>query len=110
MQASVIARRLAPRRTILVNPPAYDPLASGAIERTVQEVNQTLRKLKMQLEQRLKVMIASDSPVMEWALEHSASLLTRLLVRADGKTAYERSTRRKWKGELLEFGGGAWPS
>ena len=84
VQASVIGRRLAPRRTIPVNPPAYDPLANGANERTVQEVNQTLRKLKLQLEQRIKVTIPSAHPVMDWALEHAAFLITRMLVRADG--------------------------
>ena len=104
VQASLIARRLAPRRTVPINPPAYDPLANGAIERTVQEVNAELRKLKMQLEQRVKVMISSDAPVMDWALEHAAFLLTRMLVRADGKTAYERAKGKPWRQRLLPFG------
>ena len=104
VQADLIARRPPPRRTVPVNPPEYDPLANGAIENAVQRVNVQLRKIKRQLETRTKLDLAAKHPIVEWALEHAAFQLTRLVVGTDGKTAYERATSRQWRGQMLEFG------
>ena len=49
VQSEVAARRAPPRKTVPNNPPAYDPLANGAIEVAAKTVNQQLKKLKLQL-------------------------------------------------------------
>ena len=37
-----------------------------------------------------------------WLVRHSAWQLTRFLVKADGKTPYERLKGREYKGEVVE--------
>ena len=104
MQRDIIARRPPPRRTLPVNPPAYDPLANGNIEVGVREVNVQIRKLKLGLERRMGRVMRAKHPVMHWLIEHAAFILNRIPVHEDGRTAYERMTGRKWRGRLLEFG------
>ena len=104
VQKDLIGRRPPPRRTLPVNPPAYDPLANGCIEVGVRDFNVQLRKLKLGLERRLKTVIPASHPLVEWLVEHAAFVHSRIPVHADGKTHYERMHGRKWRGKLLEFG------
>ena len=48
----------------------------------------------------IKVMPTDD--LYPWVIRHSAWLLTRYLVKADGKTPYERLRGREFKGEIVE--------
>jgi len=108
VQKEIIARRPPPRQTVPINSPDYDPMANGGVESGVRDVNVQLRKLKLGLEAWLKVEIPTNHPLIEWMIEHAAFLVTRIPVRRDGKTCFERLTGRPWKGKLVEFGEQVW--
>ena len=103
-QSAIVAERGSPRVTLPINPPAYDPLANGAAEQAVQAVNVQLRKYIIGLESRTGERYPAKHPIMEWALEHSAFTLSRVVVGEDGKTPYERLCGRQFRGKFLEFG------
>ena len=99
VQKDLIARRPPPRRTIPVNPPAYDPLANGNIEAGVRDLNIQMRNQKIGLQKQLRRSLSAKHPVVELLLQHSAFIYNRFVVHADGKTCYERMHGRRWRGK-----------
>ena len=91
-------------RTLLRNPPVYDPKANGPCEKAVQDVTGHTRALKIALEARLKISIGEGTPVMEWIIEHAAFLLNKFSLGHDGMTPHERLFGQKWRRPLVEFG------
>ena len=91
-------------RTLLRNPPVYDPKSNGPCEKAVQDLTAQTRVLRIALEARLKEAVGEDTPVVEWMIEHAAFLLNKFSVGADGMTAWERLTGQKWRRPLVEFG------
>ena len=102
LQAKI--QELRKHKTLLINPPAYNPQANGGCEKGVQDVTAQTRALKLGLESRLGVEIADDDKVLEWIYVHAAFLLTRFEVGHDGMTAWERLTGTKWHRPVLEIG------
>jgi len=95
VQRAVIGMRKAPMTTVPINPPRYDPLANGNIEKGVQDVSTQHRKQKLALDNRIGETLPINHPMMEWSLEHAAFLLSRFALGADGKSPYERRTGRR---------------
>ena len=102
VQARIVALRES--QTVPRNPPAYNPQSNGPCEKAVQDVTTQLRTMKLALENRVKVKILDELPIMQWALEHASFLINRFSVGKDGMTPYERTTGRRWRRPLLEFG------
>ena len=102
VQARIVALRES--QTVPRNPPAYNPQSNGACEKAVQDVTTQLRAMKLALENRVKIKVLDDLPIMEWALEHASFLINRFSVGKDGMTPHERTTGRRWRRPLLEFG------
>ena len=69
VQEAIQARR--PGRTMLQNPPAYNPESNGACEKAVQDVGAQTRALKIGLESRLREPISDNSPIVEWMIPHA---------------------------------------
>ena len=69
-------------KTVPQNPPAYNPQASGAAERAVQEIMGEIRALKIGLEQRIGIKITTSFKTMEWIVELVPVILNRCLVGA----------------------------
>ena len=91
-------------RTVLKNPPAYNPESNGAIEKGVQDVTGHTRTLKLGLESRIKVSIPADAKIMHWIVEHAAFVLSKFNVGHDGMTPNERKTGQKWRRPQVEIG------
>ena len=53
-----------------------------------------------QVEEKFKV--AATSPVFTWMVRHASWLLTRYLVKSDGRTSYERLRGKPYRGEIAE--------
>ena len=102
LQTKIISLREG--RTVPRNPPAYNPQSNGPCEKAVQDVTAHFRAIKFCLEYRLGREIEASEKIIEWALPHSAYLLSRFSVGHDGMTPYERTTGRKWRRPLVEFG------
>ena len=78
--------------------------SNGVVERAVQAVEQYLRTMKSQLDERYGVRIDIKHPILTWMCEYSMYVLNRLEVGKDGKTAYERCKGKKAKVLGFEFG------
>ena len=79
--------------------------SNGAVERAILEVSRQVRTVVNALETRYpKYKVKPNSLIYPWAVRHSAWLLSRFLVKTDGKTPYERLRGREYKGEITEFG------
>ena len=90
--------------TLLEHPPAYDPQSNGVAEKSVQEFMEQLRATKLALEQHLKCTIETSDPIMLWAVDHAAMLISRYKVSVDGKTPYRRLMGKDCRAPLVEFG------
>ena len=91
-------------RTVLKNPPAYNPESNGVIEKGVKDVTAHTRALKLGLESRLKIVIEPEAKIVEWLLEHAAFCLSKFNVGHDGMTPHERKAGQKWRRPLVEIG------
>ena len=90
--------------TLLEHPPAYGPQSNGVAEKSVQEFMEQLRATKLALEQHLKCTIETSDPIMLWAVDHAAMLISRYKVSVDGKTPYRRLMGKDCRAPLVEFG------
>ena len=90
-------------RTVPEVSPTGDSRANGIAERAAQSVEEMIRVHKLALESRLGVQLKVNHPIFAWLVEHCADILNKCVVRADGRTAWERVRGRKYHGEMLEF-------
>ena len=78
--------------------------SNGVVERAVSSVESYIRSLKSQLDERYKVKISVDHPIVVCLCDYAAYLLNRLEIGRDGKTSYERSKGKKATVLGFEFG------
>ena len=97
-----------PQPTLLEGPPGNDPQSNGVAEKGVQDVMGMIRSFKLSLEYRLKRNVNDRHPIVEWAIEHAAWLITHLRVGRDGRTASERVSGRQCVQPIVEFGEQVW--
>ena len=62
----------------------------------------------MSLETRYQMKIVESHNILPWLVMYAAMLINICKVRADGKTAYEPRTGKKFERELREFGESMW--
>ena len=58
--------------------------SNGIAERKIQDVEELLRTMRAALQGRLKMQIPMRHPMMQWLMEHVASVTNRYLVGNDG--------------------------
>ena len=97
-------KELRVHETIHQHPPAYDPQSNGAVERAVQEFMNTMRAMKLSLEQRLQVQMGMEWKAIDWMIEHCADIINHCLVGHDGKTPYMRLMGKRSGRQWDEFG------
>ena len=77
--------------------------SNGAVERAILEVARQVRTVTNALEARYAGLnVQADSKHFAWIVRHASWLITRYLIKADGKTPYERLRGRDYKGEVVE--------
>ena len=84
--------------------PAYSSQSNGNVERYHRTLTGQIRTLREQVQQNYNLQIPTDHPLMAWAVRHSAYLINRFLIRADG---YQARWGRTHNAALCEFGGTA---
>ena len=63
--------------------------SNGKAERAVQTFEDQLRTLKSALDSRLKRRVPVNHPLMNWLVEHTANVINRYAVTADGTTPHQ---------------------
>ena len=99
-----MVRHARPQETAVINAPKGSSASAGGIERANYEVEKQLRTLRSRFEQVYSVKIDLDHKVLPWMVRHASWLITHYLVKADGKTPYERLRNRPYRGQIAEFG------
>ena len=82
---------------MIENSAVADSQGNGFIERGVRSVEEIVRTLKLDLEDRLGSRISVDHTIFPWPVEHSVDMLNKQLVGSDGKTAYQRLKERQYR-------------
>ena len=85
-------------------PAAGESPSNGVIENGVKMAKGLLRVHLHALENKIDGHIPSNHPVMAWMSEFVGDAITKGLVGADGKSAYERLYGKECRDEGLEFG------
>ena len=88
--------------------PLAESRANGEVERYVQTVQGQVGSSEAALESRYHMKIGESHNVLPWLVMYAAMLIIACKVGDDGKTAYERRRRKKFKRELPEFGEIIW--
>ena len=84
--------------------PAYSSQSSGSIERFHRTLAGHIRTHRKQVQQNYNTRLPTTHPMMAWAVRHSAYLINRFLIRADGYTSYHTRWGRTHNAALCEFG------
>ena len=98
-----VAEHRAPAHTVVEHSPAYDSRANGFVERSVRSLEEMIRTHKLALESRVKAKIPVEHKIMAWVVEFATDVLNKFLVGRDGRTAYERTKGKKFRGEVFRF-------
>ena len=84
--------------------PTYTSQAQGSVERFHRTLMGQFRTLKAQLQHNYDRTITSKHPIVPWLVRHTAYLLNRYAVHADGNTSYFRRWHKDHRHPLCEFG------
>ncbi|CAE7337188.1 unnamed protein product [Symbiodinium sp. CCMP2592] len=76
--------------------------SNGAAERAILELARQVRTLASALENRYKKPLETEGVVFPWLVRHAGWLISRFLVKQDGRTPYERLRGRDFRGEVAE--------
>ena len=84
--------------------PVGDHNANAEAENAVKEVKRAFRAIKDCLEEKLGKAVRIDHPILTCLPAHAAQCLSRFRLGADGRSAEQRRTGKKWSLPVLEFG------
>ena len=84
--------------------PTYTSQAQVSVERFHRTLMGQVRTLKAQLQQNYDRTITSKHPIVPWLVRHTACLLNKYAVHADGNTSYFRRLNKDHRQPLCEFG------
>ena len=88
----------------LQHAPKGSHASNGAAERAILEVARQVRTLVHALETRYPgYRLKTEGHVFPWLVRHAGWLITRFLVKDDGRTPYERLRGRDYKGEIVDY-------
>jgi hypothetical protein len=91
-------------RTQLTNAPRYSHASMGVVERANQPLAGQIRSMRRVLQGHLGQRLPATHPLMAWVVRHAAWLITRVVVRPSGRTAYEALRGRAYRSERVEIG------
>ena len=74
-------------KTVKECSPKFSKGSNGVVERAVQGIEQCIRTMKSSFDERYKVKVDIQHPVITWLCDYAGYVLNRLEVGADGKTA-----------------------
>ena len=78
-------------RTLLEESPVQSSGSNGVVERSIQELEGTIRAMYINLRDRLGIQFSARERVVAFIPEYAAYLLNRIHKGDDGKVPYERT-------------------
>ena len=84
--------------------PSYTSQARGSVERFHRTLMGQIRTLKSQLFNSYGIHLTVQHPLMPWLVRHTAYLLNRYAIHANGNISYFRRWYREHKTPICEFG------
>jgi hypothetical protein len=99
-----VARERGAARTGLTHAARSDSKGDGQAEKVVQSIEEMVRTLFIDLEQRCGKELSVHDDFFPWLLEHPCDLLDRFKVRKGNRTAWEYLTGEPYTGEVYSFG------
>ena len=99
-----VAKERGSARTVLTHAARNDSKGNGQAEKAVQSIEEMVRTLFIDLEQRCGEEISVHDEFFPWLVEHACDLLNRFKVRKGNKTAWEYLTGEHYAGEIYPFG------
>ena len=90
--------------TMLEKAPKHDHKANGHIENTVRRVESLTRTYVAAIGRNLGEKVGAKSLILPWLVHHSAFVLTRFAIGADGRTPWQRVRGKSFESELCESG------
>ena len=91
-------------RAVLTHAARSDSKGNGQAEKVVQSIEEMVRTLFIDLEQRCGEELSVHDDFFPWLLEHACDLLNRFKVRKGNRTAWEYLTGEPYTGEVYAFG------
>ena len=85
-----VAKERGDAKTVLEHAPRSDSKGNGQAEKSVQSIEEMVRTLLIDLEQRCGEYLSVTDDFFPWLVEHSCDLLNRFKVRKINRTAWER--------------------
>ena len=99
-----VATRRKDGGTALENSRVGDSDSNGKIERAIRDVKGMIRTLRSSVEEKTGKTIRLDAAIVPWIIRHSAYILTRCKIGADGKTAMQKMKGRRVNVPWIPFG------
>ena len=95
-------------KLIIENSGVGDSQANGDIEEAIRRIRGEVRTLIVHIEAKSGGKVRADSRIMEWAVEHAASMIRRYQCGEDGKTGHERHRGHHHERPSVPFGECVW--
>ena len=99
-----VAKERGDARTVLECAARSVSKGKGQAEKTVQSVEEMIRTLLIDLEQRGGEKLSIHDDFFPWLVEHACDLLNRYKVRRGNQTAWEFLKNKPYSGEIYAFG------
>ena len=103
-----VAQQRGESRTVFETAARSDSKGNGAAEKAVQSIEEMVRTLMVDLEDRCGEPLSVTEPFFEWLIEHACDLLNKFHVRKGNKTAWEALKERPYTGDVYQFGAPVW--
>ena len=84
--------------------PSYSSNSQGSVERYHRTLFGQVKALREHIQQAYNIQINNRHPLLQWIVRHSAWVLNRYLVHADGLTSYQRRWERHYQHVICELG------
>ena len=97
-------QELRPNMMIPTNSPIGESESNGRAENSIRRVQEKVWTIRHHVEQKAKMKIKDDAPLMAWLVRWSAELLSKYSRGDDGKSPYERIRGEPSKVPLVPFG------
>ena len=99
-----VAKERGTARMVLTYAARSDSKGNGQAEKAVQSIEEMVRTLFIDLEQRCGEELSVHDSFFPWIVEHACDLLNRFKVRKGNKTAWEYLAGEPYTGEVYPFG------
>ena len=99
-----VAKERGESRTIFETAAGSDSKGNGEAEKAVRSIEEMVRTLLVDLEERCGDPPSVEALFFEWLIEHACDVLKKYHVRMGNKTAWEAIKRGPYTGDVCQFG------